>query len=52
MQWVEDPSQSYADNTNNVRRAGSRHFRNKKMEYLKAEFEDLENKSKTKSIRA
>jgi len=36
MQWVQDPSQSNLDNLNNVRREASRHFRNKKKEYLKA----------------
>jgi len=30
MQWVQDPSQSNADNLNSVRRDVSRHFRNKK----------------------
>ena len=50
MQWVQDPSQSYADNLNNVGRAASRHFRNMKREYLKAEFEKFENKSKTKVL--
>jgi len=30
-----------ADNLNNVRLEASRHFRNKKMAYLKAKFEEL-----------
>ena len=30
MQWIQDPSQSNADNLNNVRRDASGHFRNKK----------------------
>ena len=30
VQWIQDPSQSNVDNLNNVRRDGSRHFRNKK----------------------
>ena len=30
MQWVQDPSQSNADNPNNVRRDASRHFRKKR----------------------
>jgi succinate dehydrogenase/fumarate reductase-like Fe-S protein len=51
MQWVQDPSQSCADNLNNVRSAASRHFRNKQKEYLKAKIEELENKSKIKNIR-
>jgi hypothetical protein len=36
QQWVQDPSQSNLHNLNNVRREASRHFRNKKKEYLKA----------------
>ena len=36
MQWMQDPSQSNADNLNNVRRDASRHFRNKKKAYLRA----------------
>jgi hypothetical protein len=44
MQWIQDPSQSNVDNLNNARRDASRHFRNKKKEYLKAN-------SKIKNIR-
>ena len=33
MQWIQDPSQSNADNLNNVRQDASRHFRNKKKAY-------------------
>jgi hypothetical protein len=36
MQWLQDPNQSNAGNLNNVRREASRHFRNKKKEYMKA----------------
>jgi hypothetical protein len=43
MQWVQDPSQSSVDNLNVVRLEASRHFRNKKKEYVKAEIEILEN---------
>ena len=42
MQWVQDPSQSYVDNLNNVSRDVSRHFRNKKKAYLRAKIEELE----------
>ena len=42
MQWVQDPSQNNVDNLNCVRTKDSKHFRNKKMEYLKAKIEDLE----------
>jgi hypothetical protein len=40
MQWIQDPSQSKVDNLNNVRRAVSRHFRNKKKAYLRAKIEN------------
>jgi len=46
MQWVQDPSQSNVDNLNNVRRDDSRHFGEKKKEYLKAKIEELETNSK------
>ena len=36
MQWVQNPSQRNADDLNHVRGEASRHFRNKKKEYLKA----------------
>ena len=51
MQWLQDPSQSNVDNLNNVRSEASRHFRNKKKEYLKAKIEELETNSKIKNIR-
>jgi len=51
MQWVQDPSQSNVDNLNSVRREVSRHFRNKKKEYLRAEIEELEANSKINKIR-
>jgi len=51
MQWLHDLSQSNVDNLNNVRRDASRHFRNKKKEYLKTKIEELETNSKIKNIR-
>jgi len=51
MQWIQDPSQSYVDNLNNVRREVSRHFRNKKKVYLRAKIEELETNSKIQNIR-
>ena len=51
MQWIQDPSRSNVDNLNNVRRDASRHFRNKKNEYLKAKIEELETNSKINNIR-
>jgi len=51
MLRVQDPSQSNVDNLNNVRCEASRHFRNKKKEYLKAKIEKLETNSKIQNIR-
>ena len=51
MQWVHDPSHSNVANLNNVRCDASRHFRNKKKEYLKARIGGLETDSKIKNIR-
>jgi len=51
MQWIQDPSQSNVDILNNVRRAVSRHFRNKKKAYLRAKIEDIESNSKIQNIR-
>jgi len=51
MQWIQDPNQCNVHNLNNVRCDASRHFRNKKKEYLKAKFEELETNSKIKNIR-
>jgi len=39
MQCVQDPSQSNVDNLHSVRHDVSRHCRNKKIEYLKANSE-------------
>jgi hypothetical protein len=35
LEWLQDKSEINRDNLNNVRRETSRHFRNKKKEYLK-----------------
>jgi hypothetical protein len=51
IQWLQNPNQSNGDNLNNVRREASRHFRNKKKGYLKAEINELERNSKNKNIR-
>jgi hypothetical protein len=48
MQWMQDPSQSNAENLNKVRRDASRHLRNKKKAYMKAKIEELETNSKIK----
>jgi len=51
MQWVQDLCQSNVDNLNSVRREVSRHFRNKKKDYLRAKIEELEANSKIHNIR-
>jgi len=51
MQWVQDPCQSNVDNLKSVRREVSRHFRNKKKEYLGAKIEELEANSKINNIK-
>jgi len=51
MRWAQDPTQSNVDNLNNVRREDSRHFKNKKKEYLKAKIKELEINCKIKNIR-
>jgi hypothetical protein len=51
MQWLQNPNQSNLDNLNNARQEVSRHFRNKKREYLKAKFNEVEINSKNKNIR-
>jgi hypothetical protein len=53
MQWLQNPNQSNVpvDNLNNVRREGSRYFKNKKKEYLKAKINEYETNSKKKNIR-
>jgi hypothetical protein len=50
LQWLQDPKQSSVDNTNNLRHEASRHFRNKKKEYLKAKIDELETNKKIKNI--
>ena len=50
MQWLQDPTQISADNLNSVKREASRHYRNKKKEYLKAKIDELETNSKTNNI--
>jgi len=51
LQWLQDTKQHNVGNLNNVRCESSRHFRNKKKEYLKAKIVDLETDSKIKNIR-
>ncbi|PNF41609.1 hypothetical protein B7P43_G10463 [Cryptotermes secundus] len=51
LQWLQDPSELNGDNLNNIIRETSRHFRNKKREYLKDKIDDLAMNSKNKNIR-
>jgi hypothetical protein len=51
MQWLENPCEKNGDNLNNVRREASRHFMNKKREYLKVKINVLATNSKNKNIR-
>jgi hypothetical protein len=51
IQCLQNPNQSNGDNLNNIRCEASRHFRNKKKEYLKAKTNELETNSKNKNIR-
>ena len=50
MQWLQDRSQSNVDNLNNVRCKISRHFSNKKKEYLKDKIKEFETNSKTPTV--
>jgi hypothetical protein len=51
LQWLQDPNVVKEDNLSNVRWEASRHFRNKKREYLKDKVNELESNSKNKNIR-
>jgi hypothetical protein len=51
LRWLHGQSEANEDNLSDVRREASRHFRNKKREYLKDKFNELESNSKNKNIR-
>jgi hypothetical protein len=51
LQWLHDPSVVNEDNLRNVRREDSKHFKNKKREYLKGKITEIELNSKSKNIR-
>ena len=51
MQWLQDPNQSNVDNLDYIRHEASRHFRNKKKEYMKAKIDELKTNSKITNIR-
>ena len=42
MQWIQDPSQTDVTKLNNVTCEARVHFKNKKVVYPKAKFEELE----------
>jgi len=50
MQWLQDLNDSNVDYLNDVRCDASRHFRNKKQEYLRAKIDELQNESNMKNI--
>jgi hypothetical protein len=51
LQGLQDPSEINRDNLNNVRREASRHFRNKKRQYMINRSHELATNSKNKNIR-
>jgi hypothetical protein len=51
VQWLQNLNEANVRNVSNVRREASRHFRNKKREYLKDTINELESYSKDKNIR-
>jgi hypothetical protein len=50
LEWKQDRSEANEDNLSDIRREASRHFRNKKREYLKNKINVLESNSKNKNI--
>jgi hypothetical protein len=51
FQWLQDQSEINRDNMSDVRHEASRHFRNKKKEYLKDRINELATGSKNKNIK-
>jgi hypothetical protein len=51
LQWLQNPSEVNEDNLSDVQWEASRHFRNKKREYLRDKINELESNSKNKNIR-
>jgi uncharacterized protein YaaR (DUF327 family) len=51
LQWLQDLNKITGDDLNNTRCESSRHFKNKKSEYLKGRFNELATDSKNKNIR-
>jgi hypothetical protein len=51
LHWLQDPNKINGNNLNNIRREASRHFRNRKREYLKDRINELATNSKGKKIK-
>jgi hypothetical protein len=51
LQWLQVPSEINGDNLNNVRHEASKHFKNKKKEYLKVKTNELATNSNHKKIK-
>jgi Fe-S cluster assembly ATPase SufC len=51
LQWLQDPKEINGDNLNNVIREASRHFRNKRKEYMKDKINEHATNSKNKNFR-
>jgi hypothetical protein len=51
LQWLPDPSKVNGDNPNSIRHVVSRHFGNKKREYLKDKIDELATNSKNKNFK-
>jgi hypothetical protein len=51
LQWLQHTSEINGDNLNNIRCETSRHFRNKKKEYLKDNISEPATNSRNKNIR-
>jgi hypothetical protein len=51
LQWLQDASEINGNNLNNERRKASRHFRNKKKQYMNDRINELATNRKNKSIR-
>jgi hypothetical protein len=50
LQWLQDQSKINGDNLHNIRLEASRHFGNKKREYLKDKINELATNSKNKTV--
>jgi hypothetical protein len=51
LQWLQDSSEINGDNLNSIRCEASRHFRDKKKEYMKDTIDERATNSKNKNIR-